>query len=118
MVRTICFNTSPAIFLEGLTTFLKNDSPRPCAVFGSSPPGIKDKIVKLTAGDKVSFALCESGRVYAWGKKSTGCIPEDYVRPTKIPVAFFGGEKVVDISACDSRALAITDPTIQIMEED
>merc|ERR1712151_758528 len=71
--------------------------------------GIKDNLIKLVAGGKFSMALCENGHVYAWGKKSSGCIPEDTLYPSNLDPQLFDFRKVVDLAASDSRCLAITD---------
>jgi alpha-tubulin suppressor-like RCC1 family protein len=70
-------------------------------------------VVKIAAGTKSSFALTDTGLVYTWGFKNSGCLVIDDLRgnlitPVAIPPAFFGFEKVVDIAASRQRCLATT----------
>lgn len=71
-------------------------------------------VKKIVAGTKCSFALTESGIVYAWGMKNSGCLilpdvkKSSVVTPTPIPPSFFGNEKVIDIAAGRQRCMATT----------
>jgi alpha-tubulin suppressor-like RCC1 family protein len=70
-------------------------------------------VKKIVAGSKCSFALSESGLVYTWGAKNSGCLViEDLKRnllvPQPIPPSAFGNQKVVDIAAARQRCMAVT----------
>ncbi|KAF4655403.1 hypothetical protein FOZ61_007591 [Perkinsus olseni] len=71
-----------------------------------------------------SFLLTESGLVYSWGKKSSGCLGRNdgktMVVPTLVPPKVFGNHRVVDIEGGKQRCLAVTsdDEYIALSEEE
>lgn len=72
--------------------------------------GIKD-VVRVVAGDGVSFALTAHGELYAWGPKDTGCLAEGLLgaaEPQLVAAETFDGQPVVDIASSHGRFLAIT----------
>eukprot|EP00392_Amoebophrya_sp_AT5.2_P011318 g11395.t1 len=67
-------------------------------------------VKKLVAGGRFSIILTEAGNLYGWGKKNTGCLPEDLVEPTLVEL--FAQEtkpKVLDCVARASRCLAVVE---------
>merc|ERR1712218_712496 len=87
--------------------------PHPVTLPSQYADGLKN-IVKVAAGDKVSFALAGDGRLYSWGSKATGCLaqgpncPKNLIEPTQVPPETFNRQKVVDVTSSRNRCLAIT----------
>ncbi|CAD7966572.1 unnamed protein product [Amoebophrya sp. A120] len=42
----------------------------------------QNRIKKLIGGGRFSLLLTQGGSLFGWGKKNTGCLPEDFVEPT------------------------------------
>jgi len=106
----VVLTDSGAIYEWGNRLWLE---PHPVTLPSRYEDGLKN-IVKVAAGDKVSFALTGEGRVYSWGSKASGCLalgpdcPKNVVEPTPIPPEAFGRQRVIDITASKNRCLAIT----------
>ncbi|KAF4689243.1 hypothetical protein FOZ60_001937 [Perkinsus olseni] len=109
-----------AVYYWGDRTWLEPHSVTVPSDYENGIRGIK----KLAAGAKYSFLLTESGLVYSWGKKSSGCLGRDdgktMVVPTLVPPKVFGNHRVVDIEGGKQRCLAVTsdDEYIALSEEE
>lgn len=71
------------------------------------------KITKIAAGSKCSFALTDDGILYTWGARNSGCLvlpdlKKSPIVPTPIHPAFFGHQKLVDVSVGRQRCSAVT----------
>merc|ERR1712136_502315 len=69
---------------------------------------------RVVAGKGFSCAVTNEGQLYTWGSKSSGCLVtetvSDYVSlPTPVSPEVFGHRKVLDVAACGSRCLAVTE---------
>lgn len=107
----VVLTDSGVIYEWGNRTWLE---PHPVTLPSRYQDGLKD-IIKVAAGDKVSFALTSGGQLYSWGSKASGCLAQGencaktLVEPTQVPPETFGHQKVIDIEASKYRCLAITD---------
>jgi len=109
--HVVCLTAAGALYEWGNRFWLE---PHPVSLPARYQEGLKG-IVKVSAGDKCSFALTEDGSVYSWGAKSSGClalgneiVKKNVVEPTLVPAEAFGHQRVLDITAHKWRVLAIT----------
>lgn len=108
--HVVALTAAGAIYEWGNREFLE---PSPLTLPSRYEEGLKN-VLRVLAGDRVSFALTSEGRLYSWGLAASGCLaqgpdcPEKLHKPTLVPTEVFGGQRVVDLAAGPGRCLAIT----------
>jgi len=108
--HVIALSSSGVIYEWGNQQFLE---PTPVTLQSRYSSSVGE-MRRVVAGKGFSCAVTNEGQLYTWGSKSSGCLVtetvSDYVSlPTPVSPEVFGHRKVLDVAACGSRCLAVTE---------